>query len=116
MQFLRQLDNPSPILIPLSLSSLLLLPFSLSANRFPALAQYAKYHTYIVLLQLLIFVIATNILVSRRSGGGLPILDIVRWALPQLIAGGVEMQRRGEKEGEVRIRELEGLRYDVRGA
>ena len=118
MQFLRQLDNPSLPLTPLSPLSLFLLPLSLSPTRIPALAPYAKYHTYIVLTQLLIFIIASNALISRRSvtGSALPIIDIARWALPELIAGGVEMQRRGEKDGEKRLRELEGLKYDVKGA
>jgi hypothetical protein len=45
-----------------------------------------------------------------------PLSEIVRWALPELMAGAVEMQRRSEREAERKLRMLEGLQYDVPGA
>ncbi|WVQ72934.1 hypothetical protein IAR50_002496 [Cryptococcus sp. DSM 104548] len=48
--------------------------------------------------------------------GGLEFGEVARWALPTLVVGAVEMQRRAERETDEKIKLLEGLRYDVKGA
>jgi hypothetical protein len=116
IQFLRQFDDPSLVLIPLSLVQLSLVPLSLTPERLLVFGQYArKLHQYIVVIQLLIFLLATKVLIDRGVGV-IPKGMIVRWALPELVAGAVEVQRRGEVEAERKLKELEGLRYDAKGA
>lgn len=45
-----------------------------------------------------------------------PLSELVRWALPELMVGAVEIQRRNERDSEAKLRQLEGLQYDVKGA
>ena len=49
----------------------------------------------------------------KKQGAG--IAEMVRWALPEIVVGGVEIQRRGEVDAEIRLRQLEKLRYNVKG-
>lgn len=50
------------------------------------------------------------------SHGQLSIPSVFRWCLPAIVAGGVEMQRRSERDGEARLARLEKLKYNVKGA
>lgn len=41
--------------------------------------------------------------------------EVLRWALPEMMAGAVEVQRRGEVDAERKFRQLEGLTYESKG-
>lgn len=61
-----------------------------------------------------IFLIAFSILRSR--GNQLDWAEWLRWALPELVTGAVEIQRRGERESAAGIEGLEGKKYKLKGA
>lgn len=42
--------------------------------------------------------------------------ELLRWALPELAAGAVEVQRRAELSSEVALAKLEKLKYPLKGA
>jgi hypothetical protein len=41
---------------------------------------------------------------------------MIWYALPEVVAGAVELHRRGEREAEIRLIRLEGLKSDFKGA
>ncbi len=63
------------------------------------------------MVQLLIFTLAFNTV--RKQGAG--VSEVLRWALPEMMAGAVEVQRRGEVDAERKFRQLEGLTYESKG-
>lgn len=45
-----------------------------------------------------------------------PLPETLRWAVPELVAGAVELQRRSEAQAEAALANLERLRYPLKGA
>ena len=93
-----------------------LLPFSLTPTNYPVpiispLA--AKYQTYFLIPHAFIFALAVRLLTFQPTWIW---SDAVRWALPEIIVGSVEMQRRGERDVEARLQAWEGTKYQVKGA
>lgn len=70
-----------------------------------------KQHPVLVMTHLMIFVLAFNTVKKQGAGMG----EILRWALPEIIAGAVEIQRRSEEESERKLGELDGLTYESKG-
>lgn len=99
----------------------LVLPFSLSpgwlGSRIKLVNDVSEnYHQIITGLQLMLFM---AIFLGYRNDPALPptkMIDFLRWALPELVTGAVEIQRSSERESEKSIRDLEKLRYDLKGA
>ena len=115
MNFLRFIDHRELPPIALCAVQTLALPLSLSKQWLPSKlhAAIAPYHTLLVFLHLAIFVMVFNF-VSRTRPWSIP--DIARWALPEVIAGAVEIQRRGEQQSEASLKVLEKARYEAKGA
>lgn len=96
----------------LSMLQTALLPLSLSPGWLPRFASVMRRdHQFLVLAQLVIFALAFNQLFKNRE-----IAQIFQWALPEVISGAVEIQRRGERDTAKRLKEMEGLTYNVKGA
>lgn len=57
----------------------------------------------------------TEFVFLREGEQGLSI-ELLRWALPELAAGAVEVQRRAEISSEVALAQLEKLKYTLHGA
>ena len=80
---------------------------------FPFLEPVTKArHQLLVIVHLLIFIFAVIILWWKQDAG---IGGIARWSLPGLMAGIIEMQRRGERDAESKLESLKGLTYLVKG-
>lgn len=45
-----------------------------------------------------------------------PMPETLRWAVPELVAGAVELQRRSEIQAERSLNRLERLKYPLKGA
>ncbi|GFZ45388.1 hypothetical protein JCM24511_03114 [Saitozyma sp. JCM 24511] len=109
--FLHQLEHPS-LLSLLSGLQTLLLPLSLTPYYLPLFRPFTEsYHTYLAFVHLILFVPA-----FLQVKSAVPLSELVRWALPELMVGAVEIQRRNERDSEAKLRQLEGLQYDVKGA
>jgi hypothetical protein len=108
-----------PFLVILTVIQTLLLPLSLSPGwtRIAFIKNVAEQkHMLVTAVQLVIFM---AIFVGYRRDTSLPpatIVDFMRWALPELVSGAVEMQRGSEREAESSLGNLEKLKYDVKGA
>lgn len=112
-------ESTSPLLRRLSLAQTVLLPLSLTPSILPRLSWIgSRYHSEITVAHLTIFGVAFLTLrkVAKTSGTDVPIVEILRWALPELIAGAVEIQRRGERDVQKNLGDLERMRYDLKGA
>ena len=72
-----------------------------------------RYHTILVIVQLGLFAFVFNHISRTRPW---TFLDIIRWALPEIMAGAVEIQRRGEREADEKLRALEAAKYPAKGA
>ncbi|TXT14222.1 uncharacterized protein COLE_00415 [Cutaneotrichosporon oleaginosum] len=117
--FIRQLyryaraGSGAPALLKLvALAQTLLIPFSVTPERLPVLGpQVAGYHHLVVLGQLLLFGISFVLQI-----GQVPITELLRAALPELLAFSVELQRRAERSNDVELDKLERLKYPLKGA
>lgn len=111
-QLLRHFSKPSSFLRLLALSQTLLLPLSLSPYWIPFLSHFMNHqHHLLVMAHLVLFVLAFNTV--KKQGAGMA--EIVRWALPEIMAGAVEIQRRSERDAERRLRKLQGMKYPAKG-
>lgn len=72
-----------------------------------------RYHLYFAITQLCFFVAALREIQSR---GTWDFGELARWALPVIMATIVEVQRRGENDVLRKLDELEGLKYEAKGA
>jgi hypothetical protein len=99
----------------IALVQFLLLPLSLTPNKVPyvRLGWATPFYAYVFRLQV---VLAITGIWSLYTTGTLSIPSVFRTALPAIVAGGVRLQRRSEREAEVRLERLAKLRYDVKGA
>ncbi|EAL21548.1 hypothetical protein CNBD0160 [Cryptococcus deneoformans B-3501A] len=124
IQITSHFRSPSPIIPLLALIQLILLPLSLTPHFLPGpLRPYVSSpsnHLLILSVHLTVSIFA--ILLRNQQAGAtletpaLEVGEVARWALPSLVVGGVEMQRRGERTAEERLRLLEGAKYEVKGA
>jgi hypothetical protein len=95
-----------------TLAQTLLIPLSVSPERLPVLGPLvAGYHHLVVLAQLALFGGSFMLQI-----GSVPITEILRAALPELLAFSVEIQRRAERSNDVSLDKLEGLKYPLKGA
>lgn len=117
--FIRQLyryasagsDSPASLLL-VTLAQTLLIPLSFTPERLPVLGpRVAGYHHLVVLAQLVLFGGSFLLQVGR-----VPIAELLRAALPELLAFSVEIQRRAERSNNVALDKLEGLKYPLKGA
>lgn len=91
----------------------LLVPLSLSPQWLPFLRGLGwANHQLVVGLNLAVF--ALMLTLGKTPGTSVP--EMLRWAVPELVAGAVEMQRRSEQQAEASLRKLERLRYPLKGA
>ncbi|ODN74341.1 hypothetical protein L202_06757 [Cryptococcus amylolentus CBS 6039] len=117
-------NHPNPIFLFLNVFHLVMLPFSLTPEWLPS--SWKPYllspsnHLLLVSVHLTTTLCALFLRYQQTpvfgQEGGLEFGEVARWALPTLVVGAVEMQRRAERETDAKIRLLEGLRYDVKGA
>lgn len=70
-------------------------------------------HPLVTALQVALFMFAYVFLRDGEEGVS---TELLRWALPELGAGAVEVQRRAEVSSEAAIRKLETLKYPLKGA
>lgn len=73
----------------------------------------APFYAYIFRLQVALAFTAIWVLYEHSE---LSIPSVFRVSLPGIVAGGVLLQRKSEKEAEERLKRLEKLRYNVKGA
>ncbi|WVQ81054.1 hypothetical protein IAT38_003161 [Cryptococcus sp. DSM 104549] len=122
IQLQSHFPSQHPIFPLLAGSQLLLLPFSLTPHWLPSrLRPYLQNEQNHILLLSFQFIIALCALYLRSHHGGaggkaVEMGEIARWGLPALVVGAVEMQRRGERESEGKLKMLESMRYNVKGA
>ncbi len=71
-----------------------------------------------MMIQMALFISALSIIRRHNValGANLDWADMLRWALPEMIAGAVEVQRRGESQARAEIEALDGKRYKLKGA
>lgn len=94
-------------------SQAFLLLYSLTPGWLPPLREASeKRHGNYVAIQLLLFTIGFFAIQNNAP----ELADFMRLALPELAAGAVEIQRRGQKDNQVRLDKLEELKYDLKGA
>ncbi|WWD18317.1 hypothetical protein CI109_102767 [Kwoniella shandongensis] len=124
MQVAQHSSNPNPIFCLLAIFQFLLLPFSLTPHWLhSALRPYlTKEGNHLLFLSLQLTIATCAVLLRSQQPGSnlespaLQINEIARWILPALVIGGVEMQKRSERQTQEKMALLEGLRYDVKGA
>nr|KIR47072.1 hypothetical protein I312_03394 [Cryptococcus bacillisporus CA1280] len=124
IQIKSHFHSSSPIIPLLALIQLILLPLSLTPHFLPGpLRPYVSSPSnHLLLLSIHLTVSVFAILLRNQQGGAsleapaLEVGEVARWGLPCLVVGGVEMQRRGERTAEERLRLLEGAKYEVKGA
>ncbi|BEI82957.1 hypothetical protein CcaverHIS002_0308250 [Cutaneotrichosporon cavernicola] len=117
--FIRQLhryrsgESSAPtVLVLVTLAQTILLPFSVTPERLPVVGRYlAGYHHLVVLAQLILFVGSFVLQVGR-----VPIPELLRAAMPELLAFSVETQRRAERSNDAALDKLERLKYPLKGA
>jgi hypothetical protein len=97
----------------LAIAQFLLLPLAITPGKIPYLGSAAPFYPYIFRIQV---ALALTALIHMYSISELTLAAAFRWSLPAIIAGGVWMQRRSEKEAELRLARLEKLKYNVKGA
>ena len=68
-------------------------------------------HHLLVIAHLVLFILAYNSMKQRSAS----MAEVIRWAIPEIVTGAVEMQRRGEVDAEKRLRGLERLKYVNKG-
>jgi hypothetical protein len=114
MNLSRQFDgpSPSPFFLYISILQVVLLPLSLSPRWTRRLGPVVRYHYIAVFIHLGLFALVFNAEYKRKVG----VLELARWALPEIVAGAVEIQRRGEIDAENKLALLEGLKYEHKGA
>ncbi|OXG83082.1 hypothetical protein C348_02725 [Cryptococcus neoformans Gb118] len=124
IQITSHFRSSSPVIPLLALIQLILLPFSLTPHFLPGpLRPYVSSPSnHLLLLSIHLTVSVFAILLRNQQAGAtleapaLEVGEVARWALPSLVVGGVEMQRRGERTAEERLRLLEGAKYEAKGA
>lgn len=112
---MSELGAPGLLVLVLAVQALLL-PLSLSPDwiKYASAREFMEAnHLAVTVVQLTLFMVA-YLGVGQDHGAGLT--DMVRWAIPELVAGAVEWQRRSERDSEASLQRLEGLRYDLKGA
>nr|ODO01144.1 hypothetical protein L204_01871 [Cryptococcus depauperatus CBS 7855] len=112
---------PNPIFTILSIFQLILLPLSLTPHWLPSswlpYLNSASNHLLILSIHLAISICAVSLRTfSTGPTEHLQLGEIARWTLPCLVVGGVDMQRRGERDADQKLRLLETMKYDLRGA
>ncbi|KGB79970.2 hypothetical protein CNBG_5908 [Cryptococcus deuterogattii R265] len=124
IQIKSHFRSSSPIIPLLALIQLILLPLSLTPHFLPGpLRPYVSSQSnHLLLLSIHLTVSVFAILLRNQQAGAsleapaLEVGEVARWGLPCLVVGGVEMQRRGERAAEEKLRLLEGTKYEVKGA
>ena len=112
IQLLINFRSYSAFLIVLGLIQTNLLPLSLTPHWLPLFEPVTiGRHHIIVIVHFLIFIVVFVVLQEQDAG----IVEIARWSLPCLMAGVVEMTRRGERDAERKLERLEGLTYAMKG-
>ncbi|TXT13439.1 hypothetical protein VHUM_00806 [Vanrija humicola] len=113
LAYANVVDGAQPIryLVPASQAFLLL--YSLTPGWIPPLREASENrHSNYVAIQLLLFTIGFFAIQNSAP----ELADFMRLALPELAAGAVEIQRRGQKDNQARLAQLEELKYDLKGA
>ncbi|KAL1408389.1 hypothetical protein Q8F55_005201 [Vanrija albida] len=111
--FSNYTERTMPLLYLLPASQAFLLLYSLTPGWIPPLREASeRAHGNYVAIQLFLFTI--GFFAIQHSNPELP--DFVKLALPELAAGAVEIQRRGQKDTQARIAKLDELKYDLKGA
>jgi hypothetical protein len=91
-----------------------LLPLSLTPRWMQSYAdRLEQSHLYVVGGQLVLLFVALWLLSSSPIWG---LYDVAQLALPLVVAGGVEVQRRGDRELERQMQSWERSKYGVKGA
>ncbi|WVF69280.1 hypothetical protein IAT40_004056 [Kwoniella sp. CBS 6097] len=124
MHVIGHLSSPTPIFAILAIFQLVLLPFSLTPGWIPSLPTLSPdNHLYAFSIQLTISICAIYLRwFHGASGGGagsmsdIELNEVARWAMPALVVGAIDMQRRSERTSEEKIRLLEAMKYNLKGA
>ncbi|WRT67609.1 uncharacterized protein IL334_004581 [Kwoniella shivajii] len=122
MQFFEHTPSPNPIFCILAVIQLLLLPFSITPRWLPIEPISPDIHLYTLSVELTVSVCAIYIrynLSLPSSGAGMEPMEVgemARWIMPALVSGAVNMQRRAERQSEMKLDMLEELKYDLKGA
>ncbi|WVW84467.1 hypothetical protein I302_106501 [Kwoniella bestiolae CBS 10118] len=126
LQFFDHLSSPNPIFSILSIIQFVLLPFSLSPDHIPSRLNIKpispETHLYSLSIHLTVSLCALFIRYHHSLPGSgvdavsLELGEVARWIIPTLVVGAVDVQRRGERGSEERLNELEGMKYDLKGA
>ncbi|OCF31277.1 hypothetical protein I316_07063 [Kwoniella heveanensis BCC8398] len=127
MHVIGHLSSPTPIFAILAIFQLALLPFSLTPGWIPFLPTLSpNNHLYSTSIQITISICAIYLRwyhgASGPGGGGagsmgdIELNEVARWAMPALVVGAIDMQRRSERTSEEKIRLLERMKYDLKGA
>ncbi|GMK53632.1 hypothetical protein CspeluHIS016_0102180 [Cutaneotrichosporon spelunceum] len=105
-------SGASTALALVTLAQTILLPFSVTPERLPVGgAHLAKYHYLIVLVQFVLFGGSCLLQVDR-----VPFTELLRAAMPGLLAFSAETQRRAERANDAALDKLERLKYPLKGA
>lgn len=105
--------TPSGALLPLSAAQAVLMLLSLSPRCITFLQGRGwANHSLVAAAHLLLFV--AMLVLGKTPATPLP--ETLRWAVPELVAGAVELQRRSELQAEAALAKLERLRYPLKGA
>ncbi|WVQ96777.1 hypothetical protein IAU59_003884 [Kwoniella sp. CBS 9459] len=124
MHVIGHLSSPIPIFAILATFQLVLLPFSLTPGwipRLPALSPDNHLYAFSIQITISICAIYLRWYHGASSGGagsmsGIELNEVARWAMPALVVGAIDMQRRSERTSEQKIKMLEGMKYDLKGA
>lgn len=107
------MSQPSGSLLPLSIAQAVLVPLSLSPKWLPFLQGRGWANHPLVAAAHLILFFAMLVLGKTEHT---PLPETLRWAVPELVAGAVELQRRSEVQAEAALERLERLKYPLKGA
>ena len=116
MALLRHHSADKPFFVFLSAIQIALLPLSLTPSNYPIppISTWGeRYHTYLIVPHAILFTIGIRMMLLQETW---QYTDALRWAVPEIIVGAVEMQRMGERDVEGRLRAWEGTQYRVKGA
>jgi hypothetical protein len=109
-----QSEAPWPLVLVTGAQTLLLLlsltPDSIPVPSIQAVAE--KWHQVILGAQVALFFV---IFLGFRDQSH-TVIDFLRWALPELVAGAVEIQRGSERDSTKSFKDLEKVKYELKGA
>ncbi|WVR06202.1 hypothetical protein IAU60_003232 [Kwoniella sp. DSM 27419] len=121
MHIVGNFSAPTPMFTMIGLLQLALLPLSLTPSWLPFLPKMSPdIHLYAFSIQLTMSLCAIFLRYYHGlADGDMPFIElneVARWAMPALVVGAVDMQRRGERRAEEKLALLEGMKYNHKGA